>query len=295
MMIRFLLLIGLISAGWLEPLQAAEPLRVVASFSILGDIVKQIGGERVVVDTLVGPEEDAHIFDPAPKDAARIAAANLLIINGLGFEGWIDRLIKTSGGSPLLVVASEGVMSHRATIDGSNIVDPHAWQDVSNVRLYAQNIEKALISIDPAGENIYKSQLSRYDADLETLDRDIRAALAAIPPDRRKIVTTHDAFGYFSRAYGVEMMAPQGVSTESEPSAKDVARIIRQVKADHIPAVFLENISDPRLAQRIASESGAKMGGKLYSDALSREKEPAGTYIAMMKTNIRELTKALMP
>ena len=295
MMIRFLLLIGLISAGWLEPLQAAEPLRVVASFSILGDIVKQIGGERVVVDTLVGPEEDAHIFDPAPKDAARIAAANLLIINGLGFEGWIDRLIKASGGSPLLVVASEGVMSHRATIDGSNIVDPHAWQDVSNVRLYAQNIEKALISIDPAGENTYKSQLSRYDADLETLDRDIRAALAAIPPDRRKIVTTHDAFGYFSRAYGVEMMAPQGVSTESEPSAKDVARIIRQVKADHIPAVFLENISDPRLAQRIASESGAKMGGKLYSDALSREKEPAGTYIAMMKTNIRELTKALMP
>ena len=294
MMIRFLLVIGLISAGWLEPLQAAEPLRVVASFSILGDIVKQIGGERVVVDTLVGPEEDAHIFDPAPKDAARISAANLLIINGLGFEGWIDRLIKASGGSPHLVVASEGVMSRRAIIDGSNIVDPHAWQDVSNVRLYAQNIEKALISIDPEGENTYKSQLSRYDADLGTLDRDIKAALAAIPPDRRKIVTTHDAFGYFSRAYGVEMMAPQGVSTESEPSAKDVARIIRQVKADHIPAVFLENISDPRLAQRIASEAGAKMGGKLYSDALSREKEPAGTYIAMMKTNIREMTKALM-
>jgi len=295
MMIRFCLLIGLILAGWLKPLQAAEPLRVVASFSILGDLVRQIGGERVVVDTLVGPEEDAHMFDPAPKDAALIAAANLLIINGLGFEGWIDRLIKASGGSPYLVVASEDVLSHRATIDGSNIVDPHAWQDVSNVRLYAQNIAKTLILIDPAGENIYKSQLSRYDADLATLDREIRTALAAIPPDRRKIVTTHDAFGYFSRAYGVEMMAPQGVSTESEPSAKDVARIIRQVKADHIPAVFLENISDPRLAQRIASESGAKMGGKLYSDALSREKEPAGTYIAMMKANIRELTKALMP
>ena len=295
MMLRFLLLIGLITAGWLNPSQAAEPLRVVASFSILGDIVKQIGGERVVVETLVGPEEDAHMFDPAPKNAARITVANLLIINGLGYEGWIDRLIKASGGSPRVIIASDGIASQTAMIDGHTIVDPHAWQDVSNVRLYAQNIAKALISIDPAGENTYKSQLSRYDADLETLDREIRAAFAAIPPDRRKIVTTHDAFGYFSRTYGVEMIAPQGVSTESEPSAKDVARIIRQVKADQIPAVFLENISDPRLAQRIASESGAKMGGKLYSDALSHEKEPAGTYIAMMKTNLRELTKALMP
>ena len=295
MMLRVLILIGLMTAGWLKPLQAAEPIHVVASFSILGDLVQQIGGERVTVDTLVGPEEDAHMFDPAPKDAAKIAAANLLVINGLDYEGWIDRLIKASGGLPHIVVASDGIASQSAMIDGHHIIDPHAWQDVSNVRLYAQNIAKALILIDPEGENAYKSQLSRYDADLVTLDHEIRAALAAIPPDRRKIVTTHDAFGYFSRAYGVEMMAPQGVSTESEPSAKDVARIIRQVKADQIPAVFLENISDPRLAQRIASESGAKIGGKLYSDALSREKGPAGTYIAMMKANIRELTKALMP
>ncbi len=293
-MIRLLILIGLL-VGWFEPVHATEPVRIVTSFSILSDIVQQIGGERVVVDTLIGPEEDAHMFDPAPKDAARIAAAKLLVINGLGFEGWIDRLIKASGGSPYLVIASDGIASHRATIDGRNIIDPHAWQDVGNVRLYAENIAKALILIDPEGENTYKNQLSRYDADLVTLDREIRTDLAKIPSDRRKIVTTHDAFGYFSRAYGVEMMAPQGVSTESEPSAKDVARIIRQIKADHIPAVFLENISDPRLAERIASESGAKLGGKLYSDALSREKAPAGTYIAMMKTNIRELTRALMP
>ena len=295
MMVRRLILIGLMVVALLEPLQAAAPVRVVASFSILSDIVQQIGGGRVVVDTLVGPEEDAHMFDPAPKDAARITAANLLIINGLGFEGWIERLIKASGGSPRLVVASEGVASHRAMIDGHDIIDPHAWQDVSNVRLYAKNIANALIAIDPEGENTYQSQLARFDADLSALDLEIRSNLAEIPSNRRKIVTTHDAFGYFSRAYGVEMIAPQGISTEAEPSAKDVARIIRQVKADQIPAVFLENISDPRLAQRIASESGAKIGGKLFSDALSREKEPAGTYIAMMKTNIRELTKALMP
>ena len=274
---------------------AAEPIPVVASFSILGDIVRQIGGERIRVDTLVGPEEDAHVFDPAPKDAARITAAKLVVINGLGFEGWIDRLIKASGASAYPVVASAGIQTHRAIIDGHDVIDPHAWQDVGNVRLYARNISQVLIAIDPDGTDFYRTNLAHFDEHLTELDRDIRSAITAIPAQRRKIVTTHDAFGYFSKAYGVEMIAPQGVSTETEASAKDVARIIRQIKAENIPAVFLENIADPRLSQRIAQESGAHIGGKLFSDSLSKENEPAGTYIAMMKANIRDLTKALMP
>ena len=285
-------LVGLLFSG---PAYASDPIPVVASFSIVGDIVRTIGGERIKVDTLVGPEEDAHVFDPAPKDAARITAAKLIIINGLGFEGWIDRLIKASGGSAKLVVASTGVVSHRAVLDGQDRIDPHAWQDVGDIRIYAQNIAEALSMIDPDGADLYRNNLANFDEQLIALDIEIRLAIMAIPAERRKIVTTHDAFGYFAQAYGIEMIAPQGVSTEAEPSAKDVARIIRQVKSDHIPAVFLENISDPRLAQRIATESGAHMGGKLYSDALSKENEPAGTYIAMMKANIRELTKALMP
>jgi zinc/manganese transport system substrate-binding protein len=277
------------------PAYAAETISVVASFSILGDIVGHIGGDRVKVDALVGPEEDAHVFDPAPQDAARIATAKLVVINGLGFEGWMDRLIKASGGAPKLAVASEGIVSHQATIDGRERIDPHAWQDVSNVRIYAQNIVDALITIDPEGDSVYRGNLARFDSELMALDVEIRAAITAIPAERRKIVTTHDAFGYFARAYGVEMLAPQGISTEAEASAKDVARIIQLVKSEKIPAVFLENVSDPRLAERIASESGARIGGKLYSDALSKENAPAGTYIAMMKANIREITKALMP
>jgi zinc/manganese transport system substrate-binding protein len=294
-MLRLLTLCMCLSLLSGTPANAAEPVPIVASFSILGDLVHQIGGDRVSVDTLVGPEEDAHVFDPAPRDAARLAAAKLVVINGLGFEGWIDRLIKASGGVPRLVIASVGVSSHRALIDRREMTDPHAWQDVSNVRIYARNIADALISIDPEGGNVYRANLTRFDADLAALDNEIHSAISAIPPERRKIVTTHDAFGYFALAYGVEMIAPQGVSTEAEASAKDVARIIRQVKSEKIPAVFLENISDPRLAARIAAESGARIGGKLYSDALSKKNASAGTYIAMMKANIRELTKALMP
>jgi len=294
-MLRLLTFCSLMGLFLGTPIYAAEPIPVVASFSIVGDIVSHIGGDRVSVDTLVGPEEDAHVFDPAPRDAARIAAAKLVVINGLGFEGWIDRLIKASGGAPKLTIASEGIVSHQSTIDGHERIDPHAWQDVGNVRTYARNIADALIAIDPEGGGLYRANLSSYDDELAGLDQEIRAAISAIPTERRKIVTTHDAFGYFALAYGIEMIAPQGISTEAEASAKDVARIIRQVKSEKIPAVFLENVSDPRLAERIAAESGARIGGKLYSDALSKENAPAGTYIAMMKANIRELTKALMP
>jgi zinc/manganese transport system substrate-binding protein len=275
-----------------SPALAADKLPVVASFSILGDLVAQVGGERVEVSTLVGPEADAHVFQPAPQDAKRVADAKLVVINGLGFEGWMDRLVAASGTKPRLVIASRGVQPIRG--EGSAL-DPHAWQDIANTKLYVATIRDALSAVDPEGRLYYERHAIDYLKALDALDSELRARLAAIPPERRKVVTTHDAFGYFARAYGVQMIAPQGISTETEPSARDVARIIRQVKSAAIPAVFIENLSDPRLMQQIARESGAKIGGRLYPDALSRRDGPAGTYIQMMQNNIRELEAALAP
>jgi zinc/manganese transport system substrate-binding protein len=274
---------------------AGEPVKIVASFSILGDMAKIIGGDHVRVETLVGPEQDAHVFEPSPLDAARVAQADLVILNGLGFEGWMERLVGSSGRKQPVVIASDGIVPRRMDNQARPSLDPHAWQNVANARLYAANIAKALIAADPSDEEAFRSNLSDYDAALAVLDQEIRSVMSAIPQERRKIVTTHDAFGYFSEAYGLELLSPVGVSTEAEPSAKDIARIIRLVRTEHVPAIFLETISDPRLANQIATETGAKIGGTLYSDALSRENGPAGSYIAMMKTNIRELTKALSP
>lgn len=286
---------------------AAEPLKTVASFSILGDLVKQVGGERVSVETLVGPDGDAHVFSPSPADAKKVATAKVLFENGLGLEGWISRLVKSSSSKAPVVIASKGVApqtmeeedghghghSHGAAGDDHKVTDPHAWQAASNVKLYVANIRDGLIAADPDGKSVYEANAAAYAEKLDALDAEIRAAWATVPADRRRIITSHDAFGYYASAYGLEVIAPQGVSTEAEASAKDVARIIRQIKAEKIPAVFVENISDKRLVQRIAKETGAKVGGSLYSDALSPAGGPAATYLDMMRSNLRELTAAL--
>ncbi len=275
---------------------ADDKVPVVASFSILGDIVQEIGGERVSVTTLVGANADAHVFQPAPQDAKRVAEAKLVVTNGLGFEGWIDRLIKASGRKPMVVVASKGISAIKSKDDhGHDGLDPHAWQDVGNVKRYAATIAAALAKIDPEGANDYAQREAAYQAKLDALDAEIKASIAAIPVERRKLITSHDAFGYFAKAYGMTMIAPQGVSTETEASAKDVAKIIRQIKAEKIPAMFLENVTDPRLIEQISRETDIKIGGKLYSDALSAPDGLAGSYIAMMENNIREMKKALLP
>lgn len=275
--------------------QAQDRLKVVATFSILADLVRQVGGQRVEVTTLVAPGGDAHVFQPSPADAQRVAQSGLVVANGLGFEGWIDRLVKASGAAPRRLVASKGVKPRRAADDGHGHGgdDPHAWQSVPNAKIYAANIRDALIASDPAGEAAWRAGAAALTAELDRLDAEIRAAVAALPPERRRIVTTHDSFGYFAAEYGLEIIAPKGVSTETEASAKDVARIIRQIRAAKAPAVFLENVADPRLIERIARESGARVGGTLFSDSLSPQGGPAGTYIDMMRHNIRELTKAL--
>lgn len=279
------------------PVLAQEKLPVVASFSILGDFVREIGGERVAVSTLVGPDGDAHVYSPTPADAKTVAGAKLVVVNGLKFEGWLTRLVKSSGTKATVATATTGITPLKMADDhghGHGGEDPHAWQSVANARLYVGNVRDALVAADPTGKASYEANATAYLAKLDALESEIKATVARIPADRRKAITSHDAFGYFAKAYGIEFIAPQGVSTESEASAKDVARIIRQIKAQKVPAVFLENITNPRLAEQIARESGAKIGGRLYSDALSAESGPAGTYIAMMKHNISQIEKALV-
>lgn len=297
MMFRFCNVITLVLSVMLgSAAYADDKVPVVASFSILGDIVQEIGGERVTVSTLVGANADAHVFQPAPQDAKRVAEAKLVVTNGLGFEGWIDRLIKASGRKPMVVVASKGISAIKSKDDhGHDGLDPHAWQDVGNAKRYATTIAAALAKIDPEGANDYAQREAAYQSKLDALDAEIKASIAAIPVERRKLITSHDAFGYFAKAYGMTMIAPQGVSTETEASAKDVAKIIRQIKAEKIPAMFLENVTDPRLIEQISRETDIKIGGKLYSDALSAPDGLAGSYIAMMENNIREMKKALLP
>lgn len=274
------------------PARAQDKLKVLATFSILGDFVKNVGGDRVEVTTLVGPNSDAHVYAPAPADAKKVADAKVVITNGLGFEGWMSRLMRASGTKAPVIVATKGIAARRAA--GHSDGDPHAWQSVANAKVYVANVREALIATDPAGKGDYETNAAAYLGRLDALDREIKAAVAAIPADRRRIISSHDAFGYFTQAYGVEFVAPQGVSTEAEPSARDVARIISQIKRQKIPAVFLENVSDPRLMQRIAQETGARIGGKLYSDALTDNKGDAPTYVDMMRFNMKQLAAALM-
>jgi zinc/manganese transport system substrate-binding protein len=271
------------------PAHAQDRLNVVASFSILGDFVKNVGGDRVDVTTLVGPDGDVHVYTPAPADARKVAEARLLVINGLGLEGWLPRLVQSSGGKAEIVTATKGITPR----SNGAAADPHAWQSVVNAKIYVANIRDALAAADPANDGIYRAHAEAYLAQLDALDREVRDAVARIPPAHRKVISTHDAFGYFAATYGIAFIAPLGVSTESEASARDIAGIITQIKTQHIPAVFLENISDPRLIRRISAETGAGIGGTLYSDSLTGEKGAAPTYIELVRHNIKALTNAL--
>jgi len=276
----------------------AQPRKLaVASTSIIADLVRNVGGGRIEVKALVGPNGDAHVYSPTPGDAREIAAAASMFVNGLGLEGWLPRLVTASGTKAPVVVVTKGVPPRRMPDEehpGRSVTDPHAWQSIADAKIYIANIRDGLVAFDPAGKTAYEANAQAYLARLDELEKDLRTAIASIPAERRKIITTHDAFGYFGTAYGMSFIAPEGVSTDSEPSAKDVARIIRQIRKQKIPAVFLENVSDPRLIEQIARETGAAIGGKLYSDALSEPSGPAATYIDMMRHNARELAKALI-
>jgi zinc/manganese transport system substrate-binding protein len=275
----------------------ALKIKAVATFSILGDLVKNVGGDRVELSTLVGPNGDAHVYSPTPADAQTLSQAKIVFVNGLGLEGWMTRLVSAAGKKAITVTASNGIKPRKMEDEdkpGRMVTDPHAWQSIANAKIYVANIRDGLIKADPAGKSVYEANANDYLARLTTLEADVKAAIAKIPAERRRIITTHDAFGYFGAAYGMKFIAPEGVSTETEASAKDVARIIDQIRKEKIPAVFVENISDPRLMEQIARETKAKIGGTLYSDALSKADGPASTYIDMMRNNIRQFGAALI-
>lgn len=312
---------------------AAKPLKVVASFSILGDMVENIGGDKIELITLVGPDGDAHVFEPSPADARRVSSADLVVVNGLGFEGWLERLVKASGYKGRIVVASDGVkpramkeVEHdhdhdQAREDGKGHdhaqehkdvkgdahghadahhnghdhgdIDPHAWQSLTNAKIYVKNISKALAEVDPANAGAYQQAEAVYLGELDSLDAWVKAEFAQIPEQKRRMITSHDAFGYLGETYGVQIFSPMGVSTASEPSAGGVKKLIRQINEEKITAVFVENISDRRMIEQIAKESKVRVQGELFSDALSPENGPAPTYISMFQNNVSKIVAAM--
>jgi zinc/manganese transport system substrate-binding protein len=304
-----LALVAVLVAGPAERAQAetgGDKLIVIASFSILRDLAAHVGGDRVEVTALVGPGGDGHVYAPTPADARLVGAAALIVVNGLGFEGWMDRLVRASASKAAVVVASAGVLPRRAGHRGggdaagldpqsldNHVLDPHAWQSVHNAEIYVSNIRDGLIRADPPGRRTYEANAVACLDELARLDAEIRRAVASIPPTRRKVITTHDAFAYFAADYGVAFIAAQGVSSETEPSARDMARIIRAIRDQNIPALFFENAVDPRLIRRIAAEAGARIGGTLFADTLSDAAGPAATYVDMMRHNAREIVDGL--
>lgn len=289
----------------------APAIQAVASFSILGDLVRQVGGERVQVDVLVGPGADAHVYQPTPTQAKTVAKAQVLFSNGLGFEGWMARLLKSANYKGTHVVATQDADVMAAEDDDHDAkpgakktagsdhkhdhakADPHAWQSVPNAFVYVRNITKGLCDADAEGCDSYQKNAATYIEQLKTLDAGVRTAWAAIPAAQRKVITSHDAFGYYAKAYGVTFLSPQGVSTESEASAKGVAKLVRQIKAENVKALFVETISNPRLIEQIGRETGVRPAGELYSDSLSPPGGPADSYVKMIRHNTTALTGAI--
>lgn len=318
----------------------AEPVKAVATFSILGDMVAEVGGERVAVTTLVGPGGDAHVYQPTPRDARTVAEADVVFINGLGFEGFLERLIEAAEYKGTVVTAAATVKpiesseeedheeshaeaGHEADDDHGHDhgaektaeavhasdqghdahddhaghdhgdLDPHAWQSVANAVLYVEEIREGLCAVDVEGCPTFEANAARYTAELMALDAEIRSRIGAVPPAQRFVVTSHDAFGYFGAEYGVQFLAPQGISTDSEASAQDVAGLIRQIRETGVKTVFLEAMVDPRLIEQIGREGGATVGGQLFSDALSAPGGGGESYIAAMRHNVDALVRGM--
>ncbi len=306
---RFLSLLLLILSLSPFPARAeGKPLRVVATFSIIADMTKQVGGDLVQVETLIPPDSDAHGYNPKPGDSKTLFEADLIIENGLEFERWFDRLIPASGSKGEVVIASEGVRPRQMDTEGEHghhdkqshhakdakVVDPHAWQDVSNARIYVRNIADALSKARPDESGTFHARAKAYDAELEKLDRWIKAEVSVVPSPQRKIITSHDAFGYFGAAYGVVFLSPQGISTEMQPTAAEVAKLIEQMKAEKVRRVFFENMTNPKLAKQLAKDADADVGAPVYSDALSTPGGPAPTYIDMIRHNVIQFKEAML-
>jgi zinc/manganese transport system substrate-binding protein len=289
--------------GWAEDKPVA-----VATFSILADLTQRVAGDHARVLTLVGPNGDAHVFEPGPKESAELAEADLLIANGLGFEPWLQRLEDASGFKGKVVLASDGVTplagedehegevheeEHEEEGHHHEGADPHAFQDLANAQLYVANIAKGLAEVAPDDAADFKANADALIAEIAALDRQLKADFGAIPQGKRRVLTSHDAFHYFGRAYGIEFVSVQGLSTEAEATADDLVKVVRQARDGHLSAIFLENMSDPRLAETVAQESGVRIGGELYADALSDPSGPAPDYLSLIRHNASQLLAAM--
>ncbi len=298
--ILWLFLLALLHVAAPAQAEHPSPLKVVASFSLLGDMVAHVGGETVEVKTLVGSDQDAHTFEPTPDAVKLIASADIIAINGLGFEPWLHKIIKASGTKAKLLVVSAGVTpramkehegheKHEGHHHHDGATDPHAWQDLRNGALYVQNIYGALNAARPDDASAMKERARTYRDEILALDQETRAAFASLAPGKRKLLTAHDAFGYFAAAYGLQILAPMGISTDAQPSASNLAALTDQVKREGVTTFYIENMTDPRLTQQLAKDTGARIGGTLYADALSAPDGEAPTYLAMMKGNIKKI------
>lgn len=294
MLLRSLLAAALLAAAL--PAVAQTRIKAVATFSILGDLLREVGGEAIELVTLVGPDTDAHTYQTKPTDARALSGAQALVSNGLGYEGWIDRLAEAASFKGRHIVASTGVTALDAEKKNGHAHgrDPHCWQDVAHTRRYVANIADGLAAVDPANAQRYRERAAIYDKRLAELDRWIRSEIAKVPADRRKAITGHDSFAYFAKAYGVQFHAARGVSNDSEPSAREVAALIREVREQKIKALFVENMTNPGMVEQIARDSGGVVGARLYSDALSKPDGPAPTYEAMMRYNVATLVAGML-
>ncbi|WP_353233075.1 metal ABC transporter substrate-binding protein [Pseudomonas helleri] len=288
-----MLLAAVFALSSMAGLAQAKPIEAVASFTVLADMVQNVGGDHVHVTSLIGPNGDPHAYEPTPNDAQALKRADLVFVSGLHLEGWLDRLIKASGYQGQPVVLSNGIKTRSMEEDGKRITDPHAWNSAANGVVYVRNIISALQKADPANASDYQAKGEQYIQQLEQLDAYARAQVQAIPSGKRKVLTSHDAFGYFGDAYGVTFLSPLGFSTETEASASDVAKLIKQIKQEHVSTYFFENSSDPRLVKQIADASGAQPGGELYVESLSPADGPAPTYAQMFRYNVDKLTAAM--
>jgi len=298
---QYVPLLFLLLTSW----QVSAKINVIASFSIIGDMAKNIGQDRITLRTIVGPNGDAHVYEPSPADAIAMAKADVILINGLQFEGFIKRLIAASETSAPVTettkdahIIRDPAGGHYHFYEGKAVFhaapfDPHAWQSIANAKIYVKNIADAFCAADRSGCTFYQDNARAYTSKLNALQQKIKTTMAAIPEDKRTVVVGHNAFRYFEEDYGIHFLSPQGISTEAEASAADVAGILKEIKRNKASAVFAENISNPRLVAQIAAEAGLRVAGTLYSDALSDPAGPASTYLAMMEHNVTTLTTAV--
>ncbi len=272
---------------------SAKTLHAVASFTVLADMVHQVGGDHVEVVSLVPPNGDPHDYEPTPDDAKRLKSADVVFTSGLGLEGWFARLAKASGYAAAPVIASDGIKQRKMEEDGKTIADPHAWNSIPNATIYVHNIEAALSKADPADAATFRANAEAYQATLKALDGYAHAQIDGVAAADRKVLTTHDALSYFGAAYGVKFLSPLGFSTENEPSASAVAQVMKQIRAEHVGTYFFENSNDPRLVKQIAEATGAQPGGELFVESLSPPDGPAPTYADMFKYNVDKLVAGM--